>query len=140
MHGGILVAGEADVADLARLLRLLQRFEGPVCAKETVGVLHPDGLVVLQEVDRVRLQTLQGFDDLPGRGSLRAPVELRHEENALSVAIAESLAHPALALPIVVVPAVIHERDPPVDRAADDADRFVRVLWMTKVIAPEADG
>jgi len=58
----------------------------------------------------------------------------------LPVAVAEGLPHAALGFAVLVVPAVVHERDATVDRAADDADAFRRILGAADVVAAEADG
>ena len=52
----VLVAGEADVADLARLLRLEQRLHGAAFGEDAVGIVEADDLVELHEVDAVGLR------------------------------------------------------------------------------------
>ena len=63
------------------------------------------------------LQARSDCVDLLGGGLLRAAVDLRHQEDLLPVAVAQRLAHAHLALAVVVVPAVVQERDAVVDRA-----------------------
>ena len=86
------------------------------------GIVEADDLVVLDQIDAVGLQPAERFVELPRRPPLRPAVDLGHQEDALAVAVAERLAHPQLALAVVVVPGVVHEGDAAVDRGADDAD------------------
>ena len=104
-------------------------------------VVEADHLVVLDEVDAVGLEPLQGFIELPGRLLLRTPVDLGHQEHLVPIAVPEGLAHPDLALTFVVVPGVVHEVDPAIDRGVDDVDRRLLVnMLQGKVPAPEPDG
>jgi hypothetical protein len=64
VHRGILVTREADVADLPGLFCLQQCFERPAGCEESVRILHPDVLVVLHEIDDIRLQSLERLVDL----------------------------------------------------------------------------
>ena len=139
MHRRILVPGEADVANLPRLFRIHQGFERPAGGEEAVGILHPDVLVKLNQVDVIRLQSSQRFIDLAGRGVLRPAIEFRHQEHFLPIPITERQPHAPLAFPIVVIPAVVHEGDATVDRSADDANPFVRILRATDVMAAQPD-
>src|SRR5664279_4337384 len=139
MHRRILVPGEADVPNLPRLFRIHQGFERPAGFEEAVGILHPDVLVKLNQVDVIRLQSSQRFIDLAGRGVLRPAIEFRHQEHSLPIPITERQPHAPLAFPIVVIPAVVHEGDAAVDRTTDDANPFVRVLRATDVMAAQPD-
>src|ERR1022692_1300604 len=139
MHRRILVPGEADVSNFPRLFRIHQGFQRPAGSEEAVGIFHPDVLVKLNQVDVIRLQSPQRFIDLPGRGVLRPAIEFSHQEHFLSVPVTERKPHAPLAFPIVVIPAVVHEGDAAVDRTADDANPFVRVLRATDVMAAQPD-
>ena len=66
MDARVLVAGEADVAELARLPRLEERRVGAVVVEDAVRILVADDLVVLDQVDAVGLQAAQGLVELPG--------------------------------------------------------------------------
>jgi hypothetical protein len=74
------------------------------------------------------------------RGGLCPAVELGHQEDALAVSVAQRVAHAPLALAVVIVPAVVEERDAPVNGASDDANAFGRIPWPADVMAAEADG
>ena len=52
----ILVPGEADVAELARLPRLEQRSVGALLVEDPVGILEADDLVMLHEIDAIGLE------------------------------------------------------------------------------------
>ena len=139
MHHRILVPGEADVANLAGLLRFQQRIHHAL-VEEPVRIFHADVLVILHQVHLVRLQPLQRFVDLLRGGGLGAAVELGHQEHLLAVTVAQSLAHPDLALAVHVIPAVVHERDAAVDGRTDQPHRLLLVLGNADVVAAHADG
>ena len=133
-----LVTGEADVAQLARLLRLQHRLQSPARREDAVRVLHADDLVELQQVDVIGLQPLQRLVELP-RGALLAPaVDLGHQKGFLPVAVAQRLAHPDLALAVVVVPAVVEEVEALVESGADDPDALLLVGLLADVGAAQA--
>ena len=75
----------------------------------------------LEEIDPVGLQSLQRFIDLVRSRLPVAAIDLGHQEDAIAVPAAECLAHAYLAQPVVVIPAVVKERDPVFDRGADNA-------------------
>ena len=60
---------------------------------------------MLHEIDAIGLQPAQRLVELPRRLRFDAAVDLGHEEDLLAVAVPERLAHPDLALALVVVPA-----------------------------------
>jgi hypothetical protein len=60
----------------------------------------------LQQIDAIGLEPAKRLVDLARRRVLVAPVDLGHQEGALTIAVTERLAHADLALPVVVVPAV----------------------------------
>jgi hypothetical protein len=126
----VLVPGEAQVAHLPRGLRLHERGVRPVLGEDPVRVLVAQHLVVLHEVDAVGAEPPQRLVELPRRLALGAAVDLRHQEDAVAVAVRERAPHPALALAVVVVPAVVHEGDAAVHRAAHQplGERRVHVL------------
>src|ERR1035437_3621607 len=140
MHRRILVPSEADVANLPRLFRIHQGFERPAGGEEAVGILHPDVLVKLNQVDVIRLQSPQRFIDLAGRGVLRPAIKFSHQEHFLPLPVTERKPHAPLAFPIVVIRAVVHEGDAAVDLTADDANPFVRILRATDVMVTGNSG
>src|ERR1022692_2782982 len=139
VHRRILGAGEADVSNLPRLFRIRQGIERSAGSEEAVRILHPDVLVILNQVKVIRLQSPQRFIYLPGRRVLRPAIEFSHQEHLLPVPVTERKPHAPLAFPIVVIPAVVHEGDAAVDRTADDANPFVWVLRATDVMAAQPD-
>jgi hypothetical protein len=78
--------------------------------------------VVLDQVDAVGLQTAERFVQLSRGLALGAAVDLGHQEYPVPIAVLERLAHPELALALVVVPAIVHEGDAAIDRGAHDAN------------------
>ena len=96
----------------------------PPFAKTRAGIGLADHLVDLHEVDAIGAQALERLLELALGRSGGAAVELRHEKDAVAVSVRERLAHAALALAAVVVPAVVEERHAMVDRLADDRDRL----------------
>src|SRR5439155_9354302 len=97
-------------------------------------------LMELHQVDAIRVQPLQRFVDLPGGGLPGPAVNLRHEEYFLTIAVAQSPPHADFAGAAIVIPAVVHEGEPPIDGAPDNryALRFVSLL--ADVIPTQADG
>ena len=68
MNARIFVAREPDVAQLPRLAGLLQRRLRAVFPEDAVGVLVTDDFMMLDQVDGVDAQALEGFVKLLGRG------------------------------------------------------------------------
>jgi hypothetical protein len=135
----VFVAGEADVAELARLARLDERRMGAVCSENAMWILVAENLVVLDQVDAVGLEATQGFFQLSYGLSFRPAVDFGHQEGFVPVTVAERVTHPGLAGAAVVVPAVVHEIDAAIDRAAHDAEAqlFIHAL-EAKVPASKA--
>jgi hypothetical protein len=115
MHAGILVASEADLADCAGLLCLLNSLDRATRGEDYIWIVKANDLMELQEINHFGLQTSQRLLNLPGRGVLIPPIDLCHQEYLLSIAIAERLAHPYLTDAAVVIPAVVHEGDTAID-------------------------
>ncbi len=125
MDGGTLVAGEADVPDLARALRREHRFQRPVRPEYTLRIRHADHFMELHEVDAVGLQPAERFLDLLRGALLAAAVDLGHQKRFIAIPVAQRFSHAELARATVVVPAVVEEVDAVIDCAADDADAFL---------------
>ncbi len=140
MDRGVLMAGEADVADFSGLLGGEDGFERAVGSEETVGVFETDVFVELDEVDVIGLKTLEGFIDLDGGGGFGAAVEFGHEERFGAVAVAKGPAHADLGFTAVVIPAIVEEIHATVEGGADDGDADGGVLGAADVVAAEADG
>src|ERR1700723_3122773 len=115
MHAGILVTCEANVTDFARLLCLLNSLHGAARGEDDIRIVEANDLMELQEINDIRLQTSQRLLNLPGSAVLIPAIDLCHQQDLLSVTIAECLAHPDLADTAVIIPAVIHECDPAID-------------------------
>ena len=135
----IFVAGEADEADLARLLRRQHGLHGAALGEDAVGVFQADDLVELHEVDDVGLQPLEAT-----RRSARRPTPCVRPSilvirKTFAVAVAQRLAHADLALAVVVVPAVVQEGDAAIDGGADEPDALLLVLLAADVMTAEAD-
>src|SRR5216684_2643617 len=88
----------------------------------------------------MRLQALQGFVDLPGGGLLGPAVDLGHEEDLLPVAVTQSLPHATFTGAAIIVPAVVHEGESPVDGASDNRDALCFVSLFADMIPAQADG
>jgi hypothetical protein len=130
VHRRILVAGEADEADLARLARGGERLDRAALGEDAVGILEPDRLVDLHQVDVVGAESAERLVDLPRGGVAGAAVDLRHQEDLVAIAVEQRFAHALLARAAVVVPAVVEERDAAVDGGADDADALHLVALL----------
>src|SRR5690242_19478413 len=50
------------------------------------------------------------------------------------------MAHPDLALAVVIIPTVIHERDAAIDGRSDNPDAIVRIGLRADMVAAQADG
>jgi len=70
-------------------------------------------------------------------GLLGPPIDLRHQKSFLPVAIAQRFTHADLALAVVVVPAVIQERDAAVERGPDDSNAFLLVRLHANVVSAQ---
>ena len=82
-----LVAGEADVADLAGLLRLLEDIDDVAGTEGLLRIARADDFVDLHEVDVVGLQAMKRIVELLLGGGGGAAVDLGHEEGLLPIAV-----------------------------------------------------
>src|SRR5439155_10275254 len=140
VNRGILVSRETDVANPPRIPRLEGRLDRPDSGEDPRRILHPNDLVELQQIDDVRLESLERLLDLPGGRGPRLAVDLGHQESSLAVAVPKGFPHPDLALSIVVVPGVVEEIDACVDRGSDDAKALrLREVRRAEVEPAEAD-
>ena len=139
----VLVAGEADEAELALLPGVEEGFHRAVLLEDAVRVFHADDLVVLDEVEMIRAEAGHGFLDLAHGGLLGAPVDFGHLENLVAaVVLLVSLARAEFAGAQVVVPGVVHEGDAVVDGSVDEPDGLglgARLAEMEAAHADQAD-
>ena len=91
MNVRVLVTREADVLRLARFASLRQSLHGTAGGEEPVRVVKANRLVKLQQIDVIGLKPSQRFIDLFRGLFLRPPVELRHDEGFLTIAVLERL-------------------------------------------------
>src|SRR2546427_2753475 len=134
-----LVAGEADVADLARALRRDHCFQRSFGPEHTLRIRYPDHLMELHKVDAVGLEPAKRFLDLLRGALLAAAVDLGHQKRFVAVAVAQRFSHAQLARTAVVVPAVVEEVDAVIDSRANDADGLLLVGLPAEVVAAHAD-
>ena len=135
----VLVAGEAEEADLAVLQGLEAGVDGPVLGEDPVGVVVVDDLVELPEVEVVGLEPAEAVLQVR-LGLLGGPAaDLGHEEDLVAAApLGQGLAHPLLGDAVVVVPAVVHEGDAFVDGPLDQPEALLLILVPGAVVAAEA--
>ncbi len=141
MDKRILVAGEADVAQLARFFCFQEHLVGAVFVEDAVRVFEADDFMVLDEIDAVGLEPAKGFVQLPLRFPPGAAVDFGHEEYLVPVSVAERLPHAHFADTTVVVPGVVHEVDAVVHGGMHDADSELFVEHgQSQVPPPDTDG
>src|SRR5208282_3177448 len=129
--------GVPEVANLAGLFRLYRGLEAAALGENLLGVVHPDDFVKLHQVDAIGLQALEAFLDLLRRPGLAVAVDFAHQEDLVAIAVAQRHPHPALALTVMVIPAVVHEGDAAIDRSTHDANRITGILGHRHVIAAQ---
>ena len=120
-----LVPGEPDKPHLAFFARLFQILQGTSGREDPLRIVHANDLMNLDQVQMIGLQAAEGLLQLlPGRRH-RAPIDLGHQERLLAVAVTERFAHSNLTQAAVVVPAVIQEINPGIERHAHNPARFL---------------
>ena len=139
MNQRILVAGETDEPDLAGFLGVEHGADGAVVSENPIGVFQANHFVKLHQVNMVGLQPLERLIDLASGGLAGSAVDLGHQENPLSITVLEGIAEADLALAVVIVPAIVHERYALVDRAASNAGRLGGIRNRTEVEPTQAD-
>src|SRR5467141_754530 len=132
-----LVACEADEANLARLLRLQDSLHTSAFGKNAIRIGFANHFVKLQQIDPVSLKSAQRLVDLTGSGGFGAPVDLGHKKGLLAIAVAQRVAHADFTLAAVVVPAVVEKIDALIEARADDANAFLGIHLIAKMIATE---
>jgi hypothetical protein len=140
VDGGIFVASETDVTELAGLAGGESGFERSAGGEDGFGVGGADDFVELDEVDGWGLETAEGVVELGGEAGGGVAVGFGHEEDLVAVALEEGVAHALFAAAAVVVPGVVHEGDAAVDGGADEASGLGVVRDVADVGTAEADG
>ncbi len=130
MDSRILVAGESDVAGLSRFLRSEKGLGRAARGEETVNIVESDDLMALDEIHVIDLQPAQRFIHLARCRFLGASIYLGHQKRPLPVAVPQRFPHADLALPLVVIPRIVHEREAAVDRCPHDANALVLILYF----------
>ncbi len=141
VDGGVLVAGEADVADLACWRASIAAWMAPSSAKMRSG----SSMRMTRGTGRDRGGRRRG-----GPWTLRAAccrtsrasVDLGHDEDLVAMASLESFAHADFADAVVVVPGVVEEGDAAIHGLVDEADHLVLrgVRIFGEVVSAHADG
>src|SRR5467141_1426907 len=132
-----LVTREADETDSARLSRLQDGLHSSAFGKNAIRIGVANDFVELEQIDPVGLKAAQRLVDLTGSGSFSAPVNLGHQKRLLAIPVAQRVAHADFTLAAVVVPAVVEKIDSLVEARADDANAFLGIRLIAKMIATE---
>src|SRR5438105_5430883 len=117
--------GKANVTNLAGFLRGHDGFVCSAGSKILIRVRHADVFVELNEVDMVRLKAPQRLINLLSSGCTRASVVFSHDKGSAAVTISKRLAHANLTAAIMVIPGVIKERNPPIERRPNNANACI---------------
>src|SRR5438876_374317 len=140
MNERILMPGKSDVTDLSGSLGFYHGLDCATGCEDPVWVFQSNNLMELHQVDAIRLQPLQRFVDLPGGGLPRPAVDLRHEEDSLAIAVTQRPPHADFAGAAIIIPAVVHEGESPVDGAPDNRYTLCFVSLFADMIPAQADG
>src|SRR5438445_3204307 len=132
------MTGEANEVQLAGLARFQERLDGAARREAPFGVVIADHFVDLHQIDHLRLQPLERLLELLACGPGGAAVQLGHQECLLPIAVAQGVAHALFAAPAVVVPAVVEEVHPVIERTADDPDALL-LARKPEVISADPD-
>ena len=141
MEGGILVAAEADEADLALLLRLIERLEHAALGVGQLGIVVVDDAVDLPHVQVIGLQPPQRLLE-HRKGEPPAPAvraDLGHEDD-LVPPTPECPPEQVFRLAVVIFPGVVEEGDAGIHRLVDEADRLVRGGEIAEVVTAHTQG
>src|ERR1022692_1971619 len=141
MNVRVLVAGESDVANLARFPRLHNRFIGPALREYAIGIIEANDFVMLHQINMVGLQAFQTSFNLPRRNFFRAPIDFCHQKDLAAIAVLQGLSHTDFTWAFVVVPAVIHEGNAAINGNAHQADTLLlRESVLRDMEATHPDG
>ena len=118
---GIIMSGYPQKAYNALVSGFLKCLNCSVFGEDFVSVLFGLDVVELPAIEVVGLQPPQAVIQVCQRALVVAITDLSHEEN-LVTAISNGLAHHFLAVTVVVIPAVVEERQAVVDRLMHESD------------------
>src|SRR5438067_4064264 len=124
----------------AQPLRIVSSPIVTIPCKDPVRVFQSNNLMELHQVDAIGVQPLQRFVDLPGGGLTGPAVDLRHEEDSLAIAVTQRPPHADFAGAAIIIPAVVHEGESPIDGAPDNRYALRFVSLFADVIPTQADG
>src|ERR1700730_1022796 len=139
MNVRTLVACESDESDLASFLRFQDPLHPPAFGEYTIRIGIANHFMKLEQVDAVSLEPAQRLVYLISSSGFGAPVDLRHQKGFLAVTVAQRVAHADFTLAAVVVPAVVQKIDALIEAGADDANTFLGIRLIAKMIATEPD-
>ncbi len=133
--------GEADEADLALLLRLIERFDHAVLREDQIGIVVVDYFVNLPDVQMIGLQTAERFVQHAHGDVLIAPMraDLGHQDHLVAFPL-ERVAEPHFTFAVVIIPGVVEEVDSGIDRFGNDAVGDVIAFRAAQMVSADADG
>src|SRR5437762_1034579 len=129
--------GKANVTNLAGFLRGHDGFVCSARSKILIRICHANVFMELNEVDMVRLKAPQRLINLLSSRCTRASVVFSHDKGSAAVTISKRLAHANLTAAIMVIPGVIKERNPPIERRPNNANAFI-FIGHPDMVAAEA--
>src|SRR5205807_696611 len=132
-----LVAREADEADFTRLFGLEEGLHPSAFGENTIRIGVADDFMELEQIDPLSLKATQRLVDLIRSCSFGASVNLGHQKCFLAITVAQRVAHADFTLAAVVVPAVVEKIDAFIETRADDANAFLGIRLLAKMIATE---
>jgi len=141
VEGGPPCAGEADEPRLPLLLRLIERLEDATLGVRELRVVVVDDAVDLPQVEVIGPEPSKRLLEHAEGELAAAPVraDLRHQENLVAPPL-ERLAQPVLGLAVVVLPAVVEERDAGIDRLRGRGGPRRRRSGGREMVAADTDG
>src|SRR5260370_19939487 len=133
-----LVTREADETDFARISRLQDGLHSSAFGKNAIRIGVANDFVELEQIDLVGLKAAQRLVDLTGSRSFGAPVNLGHHKRPLAILVPKRVAHADFPLSAVPVPAIIEKVDTLVEACSDDANAFLGIRLLAKMLATES--
>lgn len=128
VDGGVVVAGEADVADFTLLFGLDEGFERAIGAEDLIGFMVAGDLVDLPEVDVVGAEAFELLLEAGHGFGFGVFLEFGHQDDLLAFGAGEGFAEDAIAFAFVVVVGGVEESDAEIAGAGDDAETFLFAL------------
>ena len=122
---GVVVAGEADVADHALFLGFDEGFERAAGGEDLFDLVHAGDFVAGPEVEIVGVHALQRQFQLGHGRFLVAQLGLGHEEDVFTGRLIDGLAVSYIAFAVVILGGGIEHDYAEFDGAADDFDPFL---------------